>query len=50
MKLGLCYGYSVRMFENGLLGMIIGSKREGVTGKYVMRSFMIGTLRQILFG
>jgi hypothetical protein len=38
------------MFENGLLGMIFGSKREKETGKYVKRSFMISTRRQILFG
>jgi len=31
VKLGLCYEHSVRMFENGLLTMICGSKREDVT-------------------
>ena len=32
VKLALCYEDSVRMFENGLLRMIFGSKREEVTG------------------
>jgi len=32
VKLGLCYEHSVRMFDNGLLRMIFGSKREEVTG------------------
>jgi len=44
---------SLRVFENGVLRRIFGSKRGEVTGsgeKYIIRSLMICTAHQILFG
>jgi hypothetical protein len=42
----------LRVFENRVLRRIFGPKRGEVTGsrgKYIMRSFMIYTLHQMLF-
>jgi hypothetical protein len=41
------------VFENGVLRRIFGPKRDEITGsgeKYIMRSLMICTPHQILFG
>ena len=41
------------MFENRVLNRVFGPKRKKVTGggeNYIMRSLMIITLHQILFG
>ena len=43
----------LRVFENRVLRGIFGPKRDGVTGEYrnyIMRSLMICTAHQILFG
>jgi hypothetical protein len=36
------------MFENTVLRKIIGTKREEVTGNWIMRSFVICTAEQIV--
>ena len=44
---------SLRVFENRVLRRIFGPKGDGVTGgwrKLIMRSLMICTAHQILFG
>jgi len=44
---------SLRVFENRMLRRIFGSKRDEGTGsgeKYIIRSLMICTTHQILFG
>jgi len=43
----------LRVFENWVLRRVFGSKRDEVTGNgenYIMRSLMICTFHQILFG
>jgi hypothetical protein len=43
----------LRVFENGVLRIIFGPKRDDLTGNgenYIMRSLVICTAYQILFG
>jgi hypothetical protein len=40
--------YQLRMFENTVLRKIFGTKREDVSGNWIMRSFSICTAQQIV--
>ena len=45
--------HRLRVFEKRVLGRVFGSKRDKLTGSgenYIMRSLMICTAHEILFG
>jgi hypothetical protein len=42
--------HRLRVFENRVLRRIFGSRRDGMEKNYIMRSLIICTAHQILFG